>query len=198
MFVDSIYIIPLQQKYYIFQQSEKYQPFQFLNETHDSIESFVDKDLQDAIGLVFRVRREKDAVWFYQHLWNIMVPNRKKTNIMARIQHFENQIVLSEQQENLLTIAKKIDMVIFNDYLITENIDLLQKNFGFQDYIYHAASTTISKITSKNIVANPEKLTEYIGRGKTKYAKKMMRIGNSKVFSLTAEQLINKIDTLER
>ena len=50
----------------------------------------------------------------------------------------------------------------------------------------------------KNIIENTEKLTEYISRGKSKYAKKMMRIGSSKVFDLTQEQLMNKVNTLPR
>ncbi|MGN1276004.1 MAG: Kiwa anti-phage protein KwaB-like domain-containing protein, partial [Floccifex sp.] len=53
-------------------------------------------------------------------------------------------------------------------------------------------------IVQKDLVENIDKLSEYIGRGKSKYAKKMMRIGESKVFKLTKEQLINKINTLPR
>lgn len=197
-YVDGSRLADDQHKYYIFQQTDGFCPFRFLNAIQGEVESFVEEDLEDASGLIFKIRIGEETVWFYQHLWSIMVPNRKKTNIMARIQHFESQTVLSEQHERLLTIAKKIDIVIINNHLITANTDLIQKNFGFQDYIYQAASTTISQINAKNIVANPEKLTEYISRGKPKYAKKMMRIATSKVFSLTAEQLIEKIETIDR
>ena len=55
---------------------------------------------------------------------------------MARVHKFENQTVLSEQNESLLTIVRRIDIVILGDYLVTDNTNLLQKNFGFQDYIY--------------------------------------------------------------
>lgn len=127
-----------------------------------------------------------------------MVPNKKKTNFMARIMRFENQIVFFEQKESLLTIAKKIDILIINKYLITQNTKLLQKNFGFQDYIYQSAQQAVNNIVEKNLVVNVDKLTEYISRGKSKYAKKMMRIGASRVFDLTQEQLMYKINTLDR
>lgn len=84
------------------------------------------------------------------------------------------------------------------DYLITSNTTLLQKYFGFQDYIYQSARQAVNNIAQKNLVANDEKLTEYISRGKSKYAKKMMLIGSSRVLNLTQEQLIDKINTLER
>ena len=117
---------------------------------------------------------------------------------MARFNKFENQTIFEEQKDWLLTIAKKIDILIIDNYLITINDKLLQNNFGFQNYIYQSAEQTISSITSTKIVSNPEKLTEYIGRGKPKYAKKMMRIGTSKVLSLSADELLNKIKTVNR
>lgn len=111
---------------------------------------------------------------------------------------FENKVVFEEQRESLLTIAKKIDILVMNNCLITDNIALLQKYFGFQDYIYQSAQQTIQCIIQKNLIENTEKLLDYISRGKSKYAKKMMRIGTSKVFDLTQEQLVNKINTLPR
>lgn len=186
-----------QHKILILEQGEAFHPFTYVLDVNE-IDEFVSEDIIDASGLMFRVRKGTDTLWIYQHLWSIMVPNKKKTNPMARIMHFENQIVFEEQRESLLTIAKKIDILIMNDYLITSNTTLLQRHFGFQEYIYQKAQQTIQCIVDKNLVKNTEKLTEYISRGKSKYAKKMMRIGSSKVFDLTLEELIKKINTLTR
>lgn len=186
-----------QNKYLILEQGESFHPFIYLDNI-DEIGEFTSEDLNDASGLMFCIRKGVDELWIYQHLWSIMVPNKKKTNPMARLMHFENQIVFAEQRESLLTIAKKIDILIMNNHLITRNTVLLQKYFGFQDYIYQSAQQTVQSIAQKNLVENVEKLTEYINRGKPQYAKKMMRIGSSKVFDLTQEQLINKVNTLSR
>lgn len=186
-----------QNKYLIFEQGERFQPFVYLNDENE-IGEFASEDLADAIGLAFRLRKGENTIWLYQHLWSIMVPNKKRTNIMTRLMQFENQVVFSEQKESLLTIAKKIDVLIMDNCLITSNTTLLQKYFGFQDYIYQSAQQTVQSIVQKNLVVNTEKLTEYISRGKTQYAKKMMRIGSSRVFILTQEQLIDKINSLAR
>lgn len=186
-----------QYKYLIFEQGDNFQPFIYLSNVK-KIDEFVDDDLLDSSGLIFCLRKGTEEIWLYQHLWSIMVPNKKKTSLMARFMQFENQIVFAEQRESLLTIAKKIDILIMDNYLITNNIPLLQKHFGFQDYIYQSAQQTIQCIIQKSLIENTEKLTEYISRGKSKYAKKMMRIGSSKVFGLTHEQLINKVNTLPR
>ncbi|MCI1930422.1 MAG: DUF4868 domain-containing protein [Clostridia bacterium] len=186
-----------QHKYLIFEQGENFQPFTYFDDESE-IGEFILEDLTDASGLAFRLRKGENTIWLYQHLWSIMVPNKKKTNIMARLMQFENQVVFSEQNESLLTIAKKVDVLIMDNCLITSNIILLQKYFGFQDYIYQSAQQAVQSIVQKNLVVNTEKLTEYISRGKSKYAKKMMRIGSSKVLNLTQEQLIDKINSLAR
>ncbi|MCI8672420.1 MAG: DUF4868 domain-containing protein [Lachnospiraceae bacterium] len=186
-----------QHKYLIFKQSDDFYPFWYLNDSSETGE-FTLEDLADASGLVFQIRKGNDTIWIYQHLWSIMVPNKKKTSFVARLMQFENQVVFSEQSERLLTIAKKIDILIMNDYLITNNVMLLQRNFGFQNYIYQSAGYAIQNIIAKDISENTGKLEEYISRGKSKYAKKMMRISSSKVFNLTQEQLINKVNTVER
>ena len=186
-----------QHKILIFEQGDSFHPFTYISDI-DEFDEFVPEDLIDASGLMFCIRKGTDVLWIYQHLWSIMVPNKKKTNPMARIMRFENKIVFEEQRENLLTIAKKIDIIVMNNHLITSNTTLLQKYFGFQDYVYQTAQQTIQCIVQKNLVENTEKLTEYISRGKPKYARKMMRIGLSKVFDLTQEQLINKVNSLPR
>ncbi len=196
-YADGRQVADNQHKNLIFEQGESFRPFSFLNDEAEKGE-FVSEDLTEACGLAFQLRKGENTVWLYQHLWSIMVPNKKKTNLMARLMQFENQVVFSEQSESLLTIANKIDILIMGDALITSNVTLLQKYFGFQDYIYQSAQRAVQSIIQKSLVANNEKLMEYISRGKPKYAKKMMRIGTSKVLTLTQDQLIEKINTLTR
>ena len=196
-YVDGTRLADNQNKFLIIKQSGNYNPFGFLanSETDDVFDI---EDLPNATGIAFKLRKGDVTIWCYQHLWSIMVPNRKKNSLMARFNKFENQTIFEEQKDWLLTIAKKIDILIIDEYLITANDKLLQNNFGFQNYIYQSAEQTINNITATNIVSNSDKLTEYIGRGKPKYAKKMMRIGTSKVLSLSADELLNKIKTVDR
>ena len=196
-YVDGSQLANNQNKFLIIKQSDSYNPFSFLANS-ETDEVFDIEDLPNATGIAFKLRKGDVTIWCYQHLWSIMVPNRKKNSLMARFNKFENQTIFEEQKDWLLTIAKKIDILIIDNSLITANDKLLQNSFGFQDYIYQSAQQTINNITATNLVSNSEKLTEYIGRGKPKYAKKMMRIGTSKVLSLSVDDLLKKIKTVER
>ena len=142
---------------------------------------------------------EENEFWVYQHLWSIMVPNKKKMNLLSRLQKYENHDYFIEQKEPLITIACKADVLIMQGCIITSNIGLMQKSFGFRDFIVATADKSVERVRDKALVANPEKLEEYINRGKTnKYAKKMMRIANSKVLDLSKEKLMERVHTLER
>jgi hypothetical protein len=196
-YADGSQLADNQNKNLIIKQGDEFQPFAYLDD-QNKVSEFAMEDLDNASGLMFRLRKGEQKIWLYQHLWSIMVPNKKKTNIMTRLMRFEDHVIFSEQRDSLLTISKKVDLLIIDNYIITRNISLLQKNFGFQNYIYQSAKQVIETIVQKNIVTNTEKLTEYISRRKSKYAKKMMRIGSSKVLGLTQEQLISKIHTLDR
>lgn len=187
-----------QRKMYCIPQVEgAYSPFSFLSS--ESLD-FVEEDLRNATGLAFAFRRGEETLWLYQHLWAILVPNKKKVNIMARITKMENGFIFHEQKEPLLTIARKVDLVVLNGTIITENITLMQKSFGFRDYIRIVAQQTVAKIERQGIVYNSEKLSEYIarGNGNTKYAKKFMRIADSAVLKMPPEHLIGQIKTVER
>ena len=91
--------------------------------------------------------------------------------------------VFTTLTDPILTIAKKIDFLIIDGKIIASDHKLLQQHFGFQDYIRIRATRTISIVAEKGFVQNIEKMTEYCdrGNGKPKYAKKMMRIADSKV-----------------
>lgn len=183
--------------YVIPQTTQGYSPFSFLS---DTTKDFSDDDLLDASGLVFEYRKQGVTLWLYQHLWAVMVPNKKQSNLLARLQHFEDNIVFHKQKESLLTISKKIDLVVLDNNIITSNIPLMQKSFGFQDYIRATAEKTIMKVSETGFVSNPEKLSEYVnrGNGQPKYAKKLMRIADSKVLLMTPSRLVERIASVER
>lgn len=183
--------------YVIPQTTQGYSPFAFLN---GSSQDFSEEDLQDATGLAFAYRKQGVTLWAYQHLWAVLVPNKKKSNFMARILNFENGIVFHEQKESLLTISKKIDLVVLDNCIITSNVPLMQKSFGFQDYIRATAERAIARVSEHGIVANPDKLADYInrGNGQPTYAKKLMRIADSKVLLMTPHSLVERIANVDR
>ena len=172
-----------QRKIYIIPTSEQYDPFSVLKTTAGMFEK---KDLIDATGIAFLIRKADNCLWAYQHLWNIMVPNKSGKNFMAKLISSERDDVFEEMADPIITFSEKIDLLIIDNYIVTSNYNLLQNSFGFQDYIRLQADKTIAAIEGRGIVANVDKLRDYIdrGNGKIRYAKKMMRVTDSKVLKL--------------
>lgn len=196
-YVSSSHIADNQHKFYIIPQINGYSPFEYFEQsTHAG--QFRFNDINDITGIAFEFRNDHTTIWAYQHLWGIMVPNKKKSHAMTRILHIENVDVLAEQKDPLLTIARKIDLLVMDNLIITSNIGLMQSSFNFQEFVRVIAGKTIERIAQNGIAKNPEKLTEYINRKKNIYAKKVMRISNSAVLQLSSSEIIAKIDTVER
>ncbi len=109
-----------------------------------------------------------------------------------------NRLSLHKISHPVLSLNLKIDMLIINDTILTRNIDLLQKYYGFEDLIRQKAENTINRIQELSIVNNNNKLSEYIERGKLIYMKKMMRISSSPVLNMKPAELIASIQQNER
>lgn len=88
--------------------------------------------------------------------------------------------------------------MVIDGNILTRDINLLQRHFGFEEYIRNQAAKVVEEITTIGIVSNENKLTEYIQRTRKTYAKKMMRIKQYNVIKKTPEELINKIKTVPR
>lgn len=181
-----------QRKYYIVSTSENYDPLSVLKTKPGQ---FRKNDIGDATGVVFSIRHGEKHLWAYQHLWSIMVPNKSKKNWMARMVSSTQGDVFEEMKDPIITFAEKIDLLVIGDYIIASDYKLLQNSFGFQDYIRIRADKTITAVEEKGIVANVDKLKAYVqrGNGKTKYAKKMMRIADSRVLRMDTDKLWTNI-----
>ena len=186
-----------QRKFYIIPLTENYNPLSVLKTKPGT---FCKKDLADATGIAFGIRQGEMCLWAYQHLWSIMVPNKSKKNRMARMISRVEGDVFEELRDPIITFAEKIDLLIIKDNIIASDYRLLQHSFGFQDYIRIRAEKTIAAVEEKNIVANIEKMREYIRREneKPKYAKKMMRITDSKVLKMDTKILWENIHRSSR
>lgn len=181
-----------QRKFYIIPTSDKYDPLSVLKEMPGT---FSKNDIGDATGIAFSVRNGKKQLWAYQHLWSIMVPNRSMKNCMARMISGKQGDVFVEMTDPIITFTEKIDLLVIDENIIASDYKLLQNSFGFQDYIRIRANKTIEAVEAKGIVANVDRLRAYIqrGNGKPKYAKKMMRITDSKVLKMDTAKLWENI-----
>lgn len=186
-----------QRGYLIIPQSDGFTPFSFLSE--NTIVPFQLEDISKITGLVFAIRKDMKSVWCYQHLWNIMLPKRKTPGRIVRISKKEGKTVFSEGPWEQITISKRIDILIADGCLITENLDLLQKKFGFQEFIRRSATKAVEHIKKTGLLSDTVILDNYISekRGQ-RYARKMMRVLDSSVLKLSPELLFSRINATMR
>lgn len=184
-----------QDKIYTIPQTGGYAPFAFLAQPETG--KFKFDDIDEITGIIFELRRGDETAWAYQHLWSIMVPNKKKSHMLTKVMKIENVDIVAEQKEPLLTIARRVDLLLLCDTIVTSNIRLLQSSFGFREFVRFEAGRAVTRIRDSGIAKNPGKLQQYIDRG-GKYAKKMMRISDSAVLELSTQEIISRISTVER
>lgn len=196
-FISGSHVADDQHKIYMIPQVDGYAPFDLFAQPSRAGQFRFD-DINDITGLAFELRRDRTAIWAYQHLWSIMIPNKRRSNAMTKIMRMEDVDVIAEQKEPLLTIARKIDLLVLGDMIVTRNIDLMQASFGFQDFIRIMAGRTVERIIQCGITKNPEKLTEYIGRSKSRYARRLMRVSDSVVLQLPPDKILAKVNEVKR
>lgn len=187
-----------QNKFYIIPQTDEYRPFKILNtaikdDDRNKLEDYRADDITSAKGIFFRYKRKGKTLWAFQHFWPTSISNRKE------IFHFIPQDgIFVELKKPILAISHKVDLLIIDDQIITDDINLLQQRYGFQNYIRKSAANVISEVSKLSIVSNIDKINDYISQIKLTHAKKVLRLKNSKVLTKSKEDLYKKITTLPR
>lgn len=184
-----------QNKFYVINQSEEYSPFKIIKSELNDIENYQANERESARGFFFRFERSGNVLWAYQFLYQNAIPNRKGMGF--HIIPSEGD-VFEELKKPILLLSQRIDLIIIEDEIICDKIDFMQKNFGFQDFVQSTAAKVVNSIQDLGLVLNLDKVSAYIHRSRLLYAKKMMRIKNSKVLQKTAEELYEKVTTLQR
>lgn len=183
-----------QNKFYVIPQTDEYKPFEALASSSTVTESYCVAEREAAEGIFFRYEREGTVLWAFQYFWPNAIPNRKGTGFHI----IPQDDVFVELRKPILAVTQKVDLLVMDNHIITNDVGLLQAHYDFQQYVRTTATRIVSEITTLDLVSNMNKVTEYISRSKLTYAKKMLRLKNSKVLTKTKEELYAKITTLPR
>lgn len=183
-----------QNKFYVVPQTDEYKPFGALAFSSTVTESYCVAEREAAEGIFFRYEREGMVLWAFQYFWPNAIPNRKGIGFHI----IPQDDVFVELRKPILAVTQKVDLLVMDNQIITNDIGLLQAHYDFQQYVRTTATHIVSEITTLDFVSNMDKVTEYISRSKLTYAKKMLRLKNSKVLTKTKEELYAKITTLPR
>ena len=183
-----------QHKFYIVEQNDSYNPFRYLNISEELVPLFSEKDRVNISGIMFKFRRENIVIWAYQHSYADIVANKKNAKFFS----CQQGDTFVEMKTPVFTINKKVDLLIIGENIIVENILLIQRNFGFEEYVRGNAKKIIENIDKMEIIGDIDKLSRYTDRKQMTYAKKMMRIKKYEIFDVPAKVWIEKVQSTER
>lgn len=187
-----------QLKFYIVEQNEDYKPFDVDSWTK---EDFKEEQLDDFMGFFFHFRYERQDVWCFQNRRSTTVTNRKKSNLMARLKHYDAGWIFEEQNEKIVNFAHAIDILVLDGNLITSDVGLLERSFDFRLFIHKKAREAAEKVAETQLFSGMDKLNEYLSsdaKSHKPYRKKIMKALDSPVLQMTPDALIEKVTTLPR
>ena len=155
-------------------------------------------DFDNVDAILFRFKRESRCIWAYQSVQPILIPNKKKENFLVKAISTEDMDKFEEFTDRIFTITQKVNLLVVGENILTRDIKLMQRHFGFEQYIRSEAMKVVEDITKTGLVENNFKLQEYVSRPSKTYAKKMLRIKQYNVVKLKSKELIKKIQKTER
>lgn len=170
-------------------QTEKYCPFNFLNNV-DTVEGqYSEDDQPNLMGWIFRFNMNENAFFIYQHIYPMRLINRSKS-LFAMLSHNKTYKTLDR---DVLKFDSRADILIIDNSLITSNIPLLQNAFGFEKYIRAEAAKTIASIEAIDLVDGMDKFFAFENKEKLTNAKKLMKAKNSPVLNIPKAKLLKRI-----
>ncbi|MGE5606370.1 MAG: DUF4868 domain-containing protein, partial [Bacteroidota bacterium] len=173
--------------YYI-EQSDSFNPFLSLQSYNNVTERYQEQDQDKLLGFAFKVNTNSNVIWLYQHAYQVRLVKRSK-NLYAML----NGTTYVPLDRDVLKFDSRIDIIIIGNKIITGNLELLQKEFGFQKYVRSEAQKVISAIATLGIVSDTAKILQFESKDKLTNAKKLLKVKNSAVLKIPKEMLIPKI-----
>lgn len=170
-------------------QTDLYSPFCFLDDYHHVTDTYNEQDQSKTIGYFFRVNRNDTYIWFFQMLYPIHLLDRSK-ELYAVLGKGETYTILDK---DIMRFDNRLDLAIVNGSIITEKISILQKYFGFEDYIRSEAHKTVLEIEALNLLSDTAKFMDFINKERLTNAKKLMKVKNSPVLKMNKTELFRRL-----
>ena len=157
-------------EFYEISLTENYRPFAFLDGAEKCTEYYSESDKNKLSGFLFRINLNDQYFWVYQHIYSVSRIDRSK-NIIARL----TGDTYDEIDSDIVQIDSRADIIIFSSSVVTAKMDLMQRFFGFEQYIRAGAQKTIEIIRDMDIVDSLEKFVAFENKSKLTNAKKLLK-----------------------
>ena len=97
------------------------------------------------------------------------------------------------RRSDIVQIDSRADVIIFSSSVVTAKMDLMQRFFGFEQYIRAGAQKTIEIIRDLDIVDSLEKFVAFENKSKLTNAKKLLKAKNSPVLQMKKNDLLENL-----
>src|SRR5690606_2832857 len=137
--------------------------------------SFQDDDLANIDSLIIKIGTEENQIKLYKKLSPVEVFGRggyllwKANN---RLERFEDKV---------LRITPNFDALFVNDSYVFLSLKLLERSYGFHEVIVREATNSLQLIEQIGVLDSIQGIQELLG--KTSFARKVVKIRNSAVFT---------------
>ena len=173
-------------------QNDTYIPFGFKNNIRTN--DYSDGDKSKLNGFLFKFNDNNGKFfWAYQQIYPVTIPKNKKGIFV-----FSHGGVYKEFSKELLRINYRVDLILLDNSIITDNINLLQSQFGFETFIRNESRNAIKLIEDMDVIEDLTKITEFEGAERLTNAKKLMKIKNSPVLQMKKKDLLHKLRTIPK
>ena len=125
---------------------------------------------------------------FYQHIYSVSRIDRSKNVIALFVGDTYDEI-----DSDIVQIDSRADVIIFSSSVVTAKMDLMQRFFGFEQYIRAGAQKTIEIIRDLDIVDSLEKFVAFENKSKLTNAKKLLKAKNSPVLQMKKNDLLENL-----
>ena len=191
-----------QNRFFVIAQDQEYSPFSYLEKPDEDILNFSLADKDKADGVLFKFTRhlaERIAVlWAYQKIHPSAIPNKKKSHFQIKVRSAERPDVFEEMTDQLFMITQSVDLLVLGEEIITDNVKLMERHFGLEDFVRTSAARAVDVIAMVRLVKNVDKLQEYVNRSNKRYAKKMLTIHKYPVASMEKDKLLARVGSVKR
>lgn len=137
--------------------------------------SFQNDDLANIDSLIIKIGTEENQIRLYKKLTNVEVFGRggyllwKANN---RLERFEDKV---------LRLTPNFDALLINETYIFLSLKLLETSFGFHEVIVREATSSLQLLTQIAVLDSVQGIQDLLG--KTSFARKVVKIRNSPVFT---------------
>lgn len=190
-----------QDRFFVIAQNQEYRPFSYLEKPDEDILNFSLEDKDKADGVLFKFIRHVEerivVLWAYQKIHPSAIPNKRKVYFQIR-RSAERPDLFEEMTDQLFMITQSVDLLVLGDEIVTDNVKLMERHFGLEDFVRASAGRAVDTIATVRLVKNVDKLREYVARPNKRYAKKMLTIHKYPVASMEKDKLLERIGSVRR